>query len=101
MFVTPAGMGYHCTKPQNLTVKVSSIESANKTLSVTVLKTQFEAFHKTKTASFSYLRDCEAINTLDIVPIAVGCALVALIIIVLISYLFGRRRRNVRGYLSM
>lgn len=96
VLATPIGMSYHCTKQQNLTM---AWEKHNNTLSLS--KTQFEAFHKTQTASYSYSKDCEAINTLDIVPIAVGCALVALIVIVLIAYLIGRRRREVRGYLSM
>lgn len=38
---------------------------------------------------------------MDVVPIAVGCALVGLVAIVLIAYLVGRRRSQARGYLSM
>lgn len=46
---------------------------------------------------------CPASNTPDngsnsIVPIAVGCALAGLIVIVLIAYLIGRRKGNNRGY---
>lgn len=37
----------------------------------------------------------------DIVPIAVGCALIALVVVVLIAYLVGRRRAQSRGYISM
>ncbi|XP_047497832.1 platelet glycoprotein Ib alpha chain-like [Penaeus chinensis] len=37
---------------------------------------------------------CTADNTSDIVPIAVGCALAGLVVIVLIAYLVGRRRRS-------
>lgn len=36
---------------------------------------------------------CEADITSDLVPIAVGCALAGLVLLVLISYLVGRRRR--------
>ncbi|XP_045597371.2 lysosome-associated membrane glycoprotein 1 [Procambarus clarkii] len=37
---------------------------------------------------------CAADKTSDIVPIAVGCALAGLVVIVLIAYLVGRRRRS-------
>lgn len=37
---------------------------------------------------------CTADETSDIVPIAVGCALAGLVVIVLIAYLVGRRRRS-------
>lgn len=37
---------------------------------------------------------CDADKIADIVPIAVGCALAALIIVVLIAYIVGRRRRS-------
>lgn len=39
-------------------------------------------------------------DTNSIVPIAVGAALAALVVIVLIAYLIGRRRRN-KGYESV
>lgn len=37
---------------------------------------------------------CTADNISDVVPIAVGCALAGLVVIVLIAYLVGRRRRS-------
>lgn len=49
---------------------------------------------------FCLVKDCK-LDTPDIVPIAVGCALAALVIIVLIAYLIGRKRSQARGYLSM
>lgn len=51
--------------------------------------------------SFFTAEDCAPHETPDVVPIAVGCALVVLIIIVLVAYLIGRRRNQARGYLSM
>jgi lysosomal-associated membrane protein 1/2 len=45
--------------------------------------------------------DCQAADSADIVPIAVGCALAGLVVIVLIAYLIGRRRSHAKGYLSM
>lgn len=44
--------------------------------------------------------DC-AVETQDLVPIAVGCALIVLVVIVLVAYLIGRRRRQAGGYRSM
>jgi len=49
---------------------------------------------------FSAAKDCDGKYTPDIVPIAVGIALSALILIVFISYLVARRRSTVRGYMS-
>jgi lysosomal-associated membrane protein 1/2 len=47
--------------------------------------------------------DCAAdkVITSDIVPIAVGCALAALVVVVLVAYLIGRRRARQRGYQSV
>ena len=39
--------------------------------------------------------------TNNIVPIAVGCALAALVLVVLIAYLIGRSRNNKGGYQSV
>lgn len=50
---------------------------------------------------FVTAQECEESETPGIVPIAVGCSLAALIILVLIAYLVGRRRSQARGYLSM
>jgi lysosomal-associated membrane protein 1/2 len=52
------------------------------------------------------VEECAADNggggdTSEIVPIAVGCALAASVIIVLIAYVIGRRRNRARGYESM
>jgi lysosomal-associated membrane protein 1/2 len=37
----------------------------------------------------------------DIVPIAVGVALAALVVLVLVAYLYGRRKSRQRGYQSV
>lgn len=93
-------MSYHCTKPQkfNLTERMEESPILG-TLSVSHL--QLQAFHKHDNSEFSAAKDCDAIDTPDIVPIAVGCALAGLVLIVLIAYLIGRRRAQARGYLSM
>lgn len=99
LFKTPMDMSYHCTRPQSL--NLTSVDSAGLNSTVTVSKLQFEAFHKKHNTKFSIAKDCDAIDTPDIVPIAVGCALILLIVIVLIAYLAGRRSTRSRGYLSM
>lgn len=76
--------------------------ASNETVAlVKISHVQLEAFHQHNDASFSTAKDCDAIDTPDIVPIAVGCALAALVVVVLIAYLVGRRRNQNRGYLSM
>lgn len=97
LFKTPTDMSYHCNRPQMLNLTASD----NSTSTVTVSKLQFEAFHNKQNTKFSIAKDCDAIDTPDIVPIAVGCALILLIVIVLIAYLAGRRSTRSRGYLSM
>lgn len=62
---------------------------------------QLEAFHTKPTHEFSAAKDCESSETPDIVPIAVGIALAALVVVVLIAYLVARRRSQARGYTSM
>jgi len=99
-FTTPVANSYHCNKVQSLEFtksKDSNVTVAN----ATIAHLQLEAFHQQKNQEFSTARDCEAMDTPDIVPIAVGCALAGLVLVVLIAYLVGRRRAQARGYLSM
>ncbi|XP_067007711.2 lysosome-associated membrane glycoprotein 1 [Anabrus simplex] len=98
-FRTPVSKSYRCAKAQ----EIKLIESGNST-AVAVLKVnnvQWEAFHEKTDTNFSAAEDCAGSSSPDIVPIAVGCALVGLVAIVLIAYLVGRRRSQARGYLSM
>lgn len=98
-FNIPKGMSYHCNKHQILELKDNL---TNKTIgNATVSQVQLEAFNEGKTSQFSRAVDCEAINTPDIVPIVVGICLIALVVIVLIVYVVGRRRAQARGYVSM
>lgn len=99
LFKTPVEMSYHCNKAQMLNLTSSATGLGVPT--VTLTKLQLEAFHRKIDSKFSIAKDCEAIDTPDIVPIAVGCALVTLIIIMLIAYLVGRNTANNNGYLSM
>jgi lysosomal-associated membrane protein 1/2 len=55
-----------------------------------------------KTNKFSEATECSADDsTNNIVPIAVGSALAALVLIVLIAYLIGRKRNQQSGYQSV
>lgn len=101
-FATPVYMSYKCDKEQQLDLYVAS--STNSTISGGSLKIsefQFQAFGNITNKHFANAKNCEPYETPDIVPIAVGCALMALIVIVLVGYLIGRRRNQARGYLSM
>lgn len=97
-FDTPNSLSYHCTKPQQFNVSNHDGAVAGH---VTLAHLQFEAFQTKDNENFSTAKDCDAIDTPDIVPIAVGCALAGLVLVVLIAYLVGRRRAQSRGYLSM
>ncbi|KRT86240.1 hypothetical protein AMK59_2998 [Oryctes borbonicus] len=99
-FVTPVDMSYKCVKEQ--TLNFDNVNNAtNITASLKISQFQFQAFGNITNKHFADAKDCEPYETPDIVPIAVGCALMALIIIVLVGYLIGRRRNQARGYLSM
>lgn len=100
VFNTPLHHSYYCTKVQTLNLtanETSTIPIASLRLS----HVQLEAYHTTEGTHFSQANDCDAIDTPDIVPIAVGIALTALVAVVLIAYLVGRRRAQARGYVSM
>lgn len=102
-FTTPLDMSYHCTKPQHFNFTTNAptpVDYTKINATIVISHMQLEAFN-TKSNQFATAKDCDAIDTPDIVPIAVGCALAGLIVIVLIAYLVGRRRAQARGYLSM
>jgi lysosomal-associated membrane protein 1/2 len=61
---------------------------------------QVEAF-RTGKKEFGEASDCTLDGVTDVVPIAVGACLAGLVVIVLIAYLFGRRRSRARGYQSV
>lgn len=96
----PTGLGnsYRCLKETSF--KMTMAGTNDTTAVVKVNDVQFQAFKSDKTTTFGLAEDC-AFDTPDVVPIAVGCALAALVVIVLVAYLIGRRRAQARGYLSM
>lgn len=95
-FETPSNFSFHCTQKQTL----NSTNMEGSTISLS--KVQFEAFKLDKKNTFSLAKDCESNHFKpEIVPIAVGLSLIALIIIVLVAYIVGRRRQQARGYLNI
>jgi lysosomal-associated membrane protein 1/2 len=90
---------YMCLSSQSFDNFTSSIEHVSYPLHVEfhVQALHLQAFNKVKASPKSGFADeihCDADKIADIVPIAVGCALAGLIIIVLIAYVIGRRRRS-------
>ncbi|KAK9305158.1 hypothetical protein QLX08_003815 [Tetragonisca angustula] len=97
-FVVKLSNSYRCLKQQMLNLKQNN---TNETFGyLTVSGFQFQAFKVDNSTVFGLAKDC-AFDTPDVVPIAVGCALAGLVIIVLIAYLIGRHRNQANGYLSM
>lgn len=90
---------YRCMKRQNYTLTQSG---TNGTMGYFLLSDlQFQAFKTDNTKEFGTVEDCK-LDTPDIVPIAVGCALAGLVLIMLIAYLIGLKRRQAAGgYASM
>ncbi|GFS94630.1 lysosome-associated membrane glycoprotein 1 [Nephila pilipes] len=63
---------------------------------------QIQAFGTVNENGFNTAQECEADDAVsDIIPIVVACTLAALIILVLIAYLVGRRRSRQKGYTSV
>ncbi|XP_022226568.2 lysosome-associated membrane glycoprotein 1 [Drosophila obscura] len=98
-FKTPEKMSYHCTRPQKLNL-TETVDLKPEIGWLSVSNVQVEAFRGANAAGFSTVHDCDSSETSDVVPIAVGIALAALILVVLISYLCARRRSNSSGYMS-
>lgn len=96
-YKTALGNSYRCAKLQRISL-ASNVTNTTGVFEVSDL--QFQAFRTEKSSVFGLAVDC-TVETQDIVPIVVGCALIALVVIVLAAYLVGRRRRQAEGYLSM
>jgi len=93
LFHTTVGSSYSCMSKQ-------TVAFVNGTGSATLTNAQVQAFMKSS-ESFSSGVECpEDAKTSNIVPIAVGASLAALVVIVLIAYLISRKR-NQRGYESV
>ncbi|XP_073987542.1 lysosome-associated membrane glycoprotein 1-like [Rhodnius prolixus] len=95
MFETALNHSYSCSYSDPL-----KLTNNTKTIEFSFSNIELAAFRKDNTTSFSNVSACPP-DTPDIVPIVVGCALTVLVVVVLIAYLYGRRRTQARGYLSM
>lgn len=97
-FTTSLLKSYKCDKEQILNL---TDVSNNGRGWIHISHLQLQAFGNATNNEFYSAIDCEPTSTPDVVPIAVGCALAILVIVVLVAYLIGRKRRQARGYLSM
>lgn len=95
---TPLATSYRCTPATQLNM---TADSTSMVATLTLSQLQEEAFRNSTNKSFSAARECGGSDVPDAVPIAVGCALGGLVVVVLVAYLVGRRRSAARGYLSM
>lgn len=94
LFEIPTNFSYHCNREQRLNTSTQGF--------FIISKVQFEAFKLNDNhENFSAAKDCDSNITPDIVPIAVGISLIALIVVVLIAYIVGRKRQAARGYLNI
>ncbi|XP_047987468.1 lysosome-associated membrane glycoprotein 1-like [Leguminivora glycinivorella] len=95
---TPLAASYRCTPATELKMNA---DNNNIAATLTLSRLQEEAFRNASGKGFSAARDCSSGDIPDAVPIAVGCALGGMVVVVLIAYLAARRRSAARGYLSM
>ncbi|KFM69263.1 Lysosome-associated membrane glycoprotein 1, partial [Stegodyphus mimosarum] len=93
LFSVKAGNSYLCSSTENVPLMNVTME---------VYHIHIQAFGIQENGEFSTAEECDSdYKVSDVVPIAVGCALAALIVIVLIAYLVGRRRSRQKGYQSV
>ncbi|XP_013794424.1 lysosome-associated membrane glycoprotein 1-like [Limulus polyphemus] len=94
-FKVDVGKNYLCKKADEI--------QFNTNVMMTVSNLQLESFRTDNNTVFtSDSWECDADNQVsDIVPIAVGCALAGMVVIVLIAYLVGRHRNRQKGYQSV
>lgn len=91
---------YRCARDQPL--NLTDLHLNTSTLAkLHISHLQYQAFVNTTEDHYASAWDCDGANTPDIVPVVVGCILAVLVVLVLVAYLFGRRRCQARGYLSM
>jgi len=93
LFSVKAGNSYMCSAAIDVTLGNVTME---------ISKIRIQAFGNENNKDFGTAEECEADDIVnDIVPIAVGIALLSLVVIVLIAYLVGRRRSRQKGYQSV
>lgn len=94
LFETSTGKSYLCKTETEVALSAGS--------KMELKDLQVEAFRTKEESGFSEATECTTDGDVsDIVPIAVGCALAGLVVIVLIAYLVGRRHKRQKGYESV
>ncbi|GFX20064.1 lysosome-associated membrane glycoprotein 1 [Trichonephila clavipes] len=93
LYPVKLGNSYMCSSTESVSLRNVTME---------VFHIRIQAFGSPGNKDFGTAEDCEADNKVnDIVPIAVGIALLVLVIIVLVAYFIGRRRSRQKGYQSV
>lgn len=96
MLSLPVNSSLSCRSNIESSDFTGQVADSNQTYVVTAdaLGFQLQAFNaEPNDGKLAAGKHCTQDTTSDLVPIAVGCALAALVLLVLISYLIGRRRR--------
>jgi len=91
------GHSLKCVADKSVTLN----DDVTKGIDLKIDDIQFQAFMNSTDGKFGDEENCVSSKGKDIVPIAVGCALVGLVVIVLVAYLIGRRRSRQAGYQSV
>jgi lysosomal-associated membrane protein 1/2 len=92
-FQAQSNHSYQCTEDRNVTLKDKKAEGI-----VDFVSLQVQPFAAKNATSEACPSKVNPNPDNSIVPIAVGCALAGLIVIVLIAYLIGRKKGGGRGY---
>ncbi|CAL1262306.1 unnamed protein product [Larinioides sclopetarius] len=93
LFQVKVGNSYQCKTEDAILMGNTTME---------IYHIHIQAFGTAEENGFNTAEECELDDKVnDIIPIAVACALAALIIVVLIAYLVGRRRSRQKGYTSV
>jgi len=94
-----ANRTYSCSSPDIVKLDSKDLKTYNISISFDSIMVQpFSNNGNLSDANDSCSKKTSPSNSSSIVPIAVGCALAGLIVIVLIAYLIGRRKNDGRGY---
>nr|CAD7570176.1 unnamed protein product [Timema californicum] len=97
-FNTPVSMSYRCMKKQLLNLTVVQGNTTVATLEIS--NTQFEAFHDKTDIVFGVDHDCLLPRgpNVALVPIAVSCVVVIILLAILLVTIFKRRQSQAHGY---
>jgi len=100
LFSVSADHSYLCLTQQSL--KFNQDKKTNATIGFDVDNFKIDAFRSTNSTDFRTVSECEMDDKKrDFVPLAVGGSLIALVVIVLIAFLIGRKRSRRLAYESV